>query len=305
MMKNNLLKYLLLCVSVVALSGHLQAQEFNCLIQVNSRQVQGTDTKVFETLQEELVRFVNERRWTNYTFKLEERIECSFLINITERVSADQFKATLNIVASRPVYKTAYNSSLFNYIDKSLEFEYVEFQPLEFVENNHMSNLTSVIAYYLYIILGIDFDTFSLFGGDPFFAKAEAIVNAAQNASESGWRSFENQKNRYWMVESFLNKSYTDLRKFLYEYHRNGLDLMSEKTDQGRANINESLKLLSDVHRQRPGLFALQIILDAKRDELVNVFTRGTTAEKSNASNILKEIDPANTSSYSKITGRN
>lgn len=280
-------------------------QEFNCTIQVNARQVQGTDKKVFETMQTELNRFVNERRWTNYSFKVEERVECSFLINITERVSTDVFKATLNIVASRPVYKTAYTTNMFNYLDKNFEFEYVEFQPLEFIENNHTSNLTSVLAYYLYIILGLDFDSFSLYGGTPFYEKAEAIVNAAQNTAESGWKAFESQKNRYWLIENLLNKSYSDLRKFLYEYHIKGLDMMSEKTDQGRANINESLTLLKNVYNERPGLFSFQIILDAKRDEFINIFTQGTAKEKSNVINIFKEIDPANSSNYSKIMNRN
>ncbi|MBN1338500.1 MAG: DUF4835 family protein [Bacteroidales bacterium] len=288
-----------------AVTAGVEAQEFNCSIQVNSRQVEGTDKKAFQTLQDELNRFINERRWTAYSFKLEERIECSFLINITERVSTDYYRATLNIVASRPVYKTAYNTNLFNYLDKNFEFEYIEYQPLEFIENNHVSNLTSVLAYYLYIILGVDFDTFSLYGGTPFYEKAESVVNAAQNSAESGWKSFENQKNRYWLVENMLNNSYNDLRKFLYEYHINGLDLMSEKTDQGRAQINENLTLLKNIYNERPGLFSLQIILDAKRDEFVNVFSMGTAKEKSNAINILKEIDPANSSKYSQIMNRN
>lgn len=283
------------------MSANLHAQEFKCVVQVNAQQVQGTDKKVFQTLQEELNRFVNDRQWTNYSFGIEERIECSFLINITERVSTDVFKATLNIVATRPVFQSSYTTTMFNYLDKNFEFEYVEYQPLEFIENTHTSNLTSVLAYYLYMILALDFDSFALQGGNPFFEKAEMIVNAAQNAPESGWKSFESQRNRYWLVENWLNSAYSDLRKFNYEYHRKGLDLMAEKTDQGRGNINKNLKLLKNVYDQRPGLYSLQLFVDVKRDELVNIFKQGTPTEKTNAETILREIDPANSSKYAEI----
>ncbi|MBN3033966.1 MAG: DUF4835 family protein [Bacteroidales bacterium] len=283
----------------------IRAQEFNCNVTVSSLQVQGTDKNVFYTLQDELLRFINDRRWTDYSFRVEERIQCSIIINITERISTDVFRATINIVASRPVFNTSYTSTLFNYQDKDFDFEYVEHQPLEFIENTHTSNLTSVVAYYLYIILALDFDSFAPFAGSPFFEKAEMIVNAAQSASESGWKSYESQRNRYWLVENHLNNSYSDLRKFSYEYHRKGLDMMSEKVDAGRAHINENLKLLKNAYDQRPGLFIFQLFLDAKRDELINIFRQGTPGEKTNATNILKEIDPANSSRYSAITGRN
>lgn len=283
----------------------LFAQEFNCSVQVDSRQVQGTDKKVFDDMQTSIVEFINDRQWTNYQFKTEERIDCSIVIIITERVSTDVFKATMNIVASRPVYKTSYTSTLLNYIDKDFDFEYAQFQPLDFRENTHVSNLTSVIAYYLYIILGLDFDSFSQFGGTQFYEKAEAIVNAAQNARESGWKAFEGQRNRYWLVENYLNKTYSDLRVFLYQYHREGLDVMSDKAEQGRGAIGQSLNFLKSIHDEKPGLFSLQLMLDAKGDEIINVFSEGNPKEKADAANIMKEVDPANASKYSKITGRN
>jgi len=281
------------------------SQEFLCNIQVNSQQVEGTDKRVFESMQTALAEFVNNRRWTNYDFKPAERIECNMVINISERTSADHFKATLNVVASRPIYKTAYNSPLLNYVDKKFEFDYVEYQPMEFQENTYTSNLTSVMAYYLYMILGLDFDTFSQNGGTPFYEKAENIVNAAQNSAESGWRGSEDQRNRYWFVENYMNNSYSDLRTFLYQYHRQGLDLMADNVDQGRSNISKSLNLLKSVYDNRPGLFALQLIIDAKRDEIVNIFKQGNPREQTDAQNIMKEIDPANSSVYSKITQRN
>ncbi|MCF8378308.1 MAG: DUF4835 family protein [Bacteroidales bacterium] len=276
-------------------------QEFLCNVQVNSQQIEGTDKRVFENMQTTITEFVNNRRWTNYEFKPEERIECNIVININERPSTDRFKATFNVVASRPVYRTGYNSPLLNYADKKFEFEYVEFQPMEFQENNYFSNLTSVLGFYLYTILGLDFDTFSEFGGTPFFEIAQSVVNAAQNSPVSGWQAFEDPNNRYWLNENYMNNTYSDLRKFLYEYHRLGLDVMSEKPDEGRAAISNSLKYLQKVHQRKTGLFALQLIIDAKRDEIVNIFSKGNPKEISEAQNIMNEIDPANSSTYSNM----
>ncbi|MCB0804462.1 MAG: DUF4835 family protein [Bacteroidales bacterium] len=295
----------LIIVLLLGSSIQLQAQEFLCDIQVNSQQVQGTDKSVFENMQTQLTEFINNRRWTGYDFKPNERIECSMVITINERPSTDRFKATLNVVASRPIYKTAYNSPLLNYADKKFEFDYVEFQPMDFQENSFSSNLTSVVAYYLYMILALDFDTFSQYGGDPFYEKAENIVNAAQNASELGWRSSEDQTNRFWLLENYTNNAYSDLRDFLYQYHRQGLDLMADNVEQGRSNISQSLNLLKNVHESKPGLFALKLIVDAKRDEIINIFKQGNPREQADAQNIMKEIDPANASEYSKITQRN
>jgi hypothetical protein len=291
----------LVILAHMAVSG-LHAQEFLCQIQVNSSQVEGTDKRVFESMRTALMEYVNNRRWTNYDFKPEERIECSMVINIGERPSADRFIATLNVVASRPVYKTAYNTTLLNYIDKDFDFEYVEFQPMDFQENSYTSNLTSVIAFYLYMILGLDFDSFSEFGGNIYFEKAEQIVNAAQNAPEVGWSSFDNDKNRYWLVENYLNNAYSDLRRFNYLYHRQGLDMMADNAYEGRSKISETLILLQEVHEQRPGLFALQLMIDAKRDEIINIFSEGNPREKTDVQNIMKNVDPANSSNYSKIS---
>ena len=288
---------------IVSLAG--LAQEILCNIQVNSQQIQGTDKRVFETLTTALNEFVNDRRWTNYEFKTNERIECTMIITIRDRPSVDQFKGSLNIVASRPVYGTTYNSVLLNYIDQKFEFDYVEYQALDYQDNQYTSNLTSLVAYYVYLILGIDFDTFSPFGGQQFFQKAEEVVNAAQNSSYPGWSSSEDNRNRYWLIENYLNKTYSGVRTFLYEYHFKGLDTMQEKATEGRAAIFSSLKLLQQVHQERPGLFMTQLILDAKKDEFVNIFKEGNPTEKTEVIAILKEIDPTNSSTYSKINQRN
>jgi len=280
------------------------AQEILCNLQVDSRQVEGTDKRIYESMQASLVEFINDRKWTGYDFKASERIECNMVITISSRPSTDQFVARLNVVASRPIYGASYNSTLLNYVDDDFSFEYVEFQPMDYQDNQYMSNLTSVIAYYIYLIIGLDFDSYSQNGGGPFFEKAELVVNAAQESGKTGWNSFEDERNRYWLIENYLNQSYSSLRKFFYEYHRNGLDVMSEKVDEGRAATLVSLGYLQEAYDAKPGLFALQLVLDAKRDEFVNVFKGGNPKEKEGSQEILKNIDPANSSTYSKISGR-
>lgn len=291
----------LLLILIICLPAFLKAQEFLCQISVNSPQVEGTEKKVFQTLQTELYEFVNNRKWTNYAFKTEERIECSMMITITERTSSDQFKGKINVVLQRPVYKTSYNTNLLNIVDKDFDFKYVEFQPLDYNDDAFTSNLTSMVAYYLYMMLGVDADTFSKFGGTPYFEKARAVVNAAQNTSERGWKAFESLKNRYWLVENMMNSSYGAFREGLYSYHRGGLDLMSENMDLGRSGVNDCLEYIQKVNREKTGLYIIQSFIEAKRDELINIYSQAAPLDKTKAVNILKELDPANASRYQEI----
>jgi len=277
------------------------AQEFNASVQVTAQQVEGTDKKVYQTLQQAIYEFINNRKWSNYQYKVEERIECTFMITITERVSSDEFKGKLNLVIRRPIYKTNYNSVLINHVDNDIDFKYIEYQPLDFDENTFTSNLTSLLAYYVNIVLGYDGDSYSLFGGTPYFEKAQSILNSAQNATESGWKAFESTKNRYWLIENIMNTTYSPIREASYKFHRLGLDVMTENIENGRTAVSESLELLRKVNRQKPGLFLLQLFLDAKRDELINVYSQAAPIDKTKAINILKEIDPSNSSKYQKI----
>lgn len=278
----------------------LYAQEFNVTVQVTSPMVEGTEKKIFETLQQELYDFVNNTRWTNYNYKPEERIEGTILITVESR-SGEDFKGKMNLALRRPVYKSSYNTTLFNYLDRDFDFKYVEFQALEYSDNIFTSNLTSAIAYYLYVYLGLDGDSFAKNGGSPYYAKAQNIVNMGQNAREKGWKAFESQKNRYWLIENLTNPTYASIREAMYRYHRMGLDLMADDVEAGRAGINESLELLRKANRERPGLFLLQLFLEAKRDELVNIYSQASPMDKTRAVNILKEIDPANSNRYQKI----
>lgn len=291
---------ILFCIAI-ALPSLLQAQEFYCNISVYSPSVEGTEKKVFQTMQTDLYEFVNNRKWTNYSYKTEERLECSMMITINKRISSDQFEGKINVVLKRPVYRTSYNTDMLNLVDKDFNFRYVEFEPLVFTDDSYTSNITSVVAYYLYIMLGIDADSFSKFGGTPYFEKARAVVNAAQNSPEKGWKAFESLKNRFWLVENFLNSSYNPLREGLYQYHRLGLDQMSENIEIGRSSVNEFLLGLQKVNREKPNLYAVQLLLDAKRDELINIYSQAANLDKTKAVNILKEIDPANSSKYQQI----
>jgi hypothetical protein len=279
----------------------IYSQEFICNVQVNSHRLEGTDKRVFESLQTALNEFINSKNWTNYPFQLEERIECSILITVDERSSVDEFKGKMNIALHRPVYNTSYNSVLFNYVEDNFRFRHIEFQSIDFTTTTYTSNLTSTLAYYLYLFLGLDFDSFSLYGGTPFYEKAQEVVNAAQSSPYSGWKPYESQKNKYWLVENLLNPSYRDLRKFMYEYHRKGLDALSKNTVEARANITKNLELLQKLYNERPNLFALQLFIQAKRDEFINLYSEGSTIEKNNAIKILSQIDPANSSKYQKI----
>jgi len=282
----------------------LTAQEFRCNIQITSQQVQGTNRQVFQTLQTAVNEFINGRAWSNYKFTTNERIECSMLFNIQD-YSGDQFKGTLQIQVRRPVYNSSYNTVLFNYVDNDLDFTYVEFQPLEFSETSHLSNLTSILAYYANIILGLDFDSYGLKSGNEFFQKAEKIVINAQNANEKGWRSGEstNRRNRYWLIDNILDEEFSPVREFIYMYHRMGLDMMYEKPVEARLAIEESLTLLQDVYRSRPDPFMhfLQVILDAKSDEFVNIFQGSLDDEKRRVMAILNQIDPTHTDKYRTI----
>lgn len=294
------MKHIIIISLFCLVSFYVKAQEFNVTVQVTSPQVEGTEKKIFETLQQELFDFVNNRKWTNYIYKPEERIEGTILITIEQR-SGEDFKGKINVALRRPVFKSSYNTTLLNYLDRDFEFKYVEFQPLEYSDNVFTTNLTSTIAYYLYLYLGLDGDSFAKNGGSPYFAKAQNIVNMGQNAREKGWKAFEGQKNRYWLIENLTNPTYSSVREASYRYHRLGLDLMADDVEAGRAAINESLELLRKANRERPGLFILQLFLEAKRDELVNIYSQASPMDKTKAVNILKEIDPASASKYQRI----
>ncbi len=285
----------------IILGTQVHTQEIYCMVQINTQQVEGTDKKVFETLRSSVFEFMNNRKWTDYTYAMQERIECSILINVNRRITSTDFAAELTIALKRPIFNSAYNSTTLNYIDKNFNFSYVEYEPLDFIANTHTSNLTSVLAFYVYVFLGLDFDSYTLYGGTPFFEKAENIVNAAQSSGKVGWKSFDSQQNRFWMIENLMNPAYQQVRRFMYEYHRLGLDVMYDDSQKGRAAILKSINYLAKLKEGKPNLFVLQLIMDAKADEIINIFSEGSTTEKARVVNMLNKLDPANASKYDEI----
>ncbi len=294
---------LVMALSLVMFSPNtdLEAQELRARVQVMAPGIQGTNREVFEAMQTSISEFLNEQRWGTHKFNAQERIECTFLINIKEVIGTNEFRGTLQIQARRPVFNSSYHTQLINYMDQYFHVRYIEYEPMIYNPTNIESNLIAILSYYANIILGFDYDSFSPLGGTAFFQQAEQIVNLMQNASESGWRSFDGTRNRYWLVENLLNEHHTPLRNAFYQYHRRGLDMIADKPEEARTNIASSLELLQRVHRQRPNSFALGFFFDAKTDELVNIFSESPSMEKGKVVNLLSEIDPSSSDKYQKI----
>jgi len=276
-------------------------QEFRCNVSVSSSKIEGTYKQVFESMRTDIYEFMNNRKWSDNVFTTDERIECTVFIQITEQVSANEFKGTMQVQLNRPIFNSSYNSPLLNIKDNEVQFTYVEFQALEFDENSNTNPLTNILAYYANVLLGFDYDTFSPLGGSAYFQKARNIVNRSQNAREKGWRAFEGNNNRFWLIENLTNKAYGPFRELLYRYHRLGLDVMAEKPDIGRSEIADALKNMQRVYRSKPDTYVNRVFFDAKSDELVNIFSKGSTDEKGRVMAILTECDPSNSGKYEKI----
>ena len=301
-------KYIVLLITILIFCINSSSQELKCNIQVSTSQIEGSNKKVFQTLNTALYEFMNNRSWTSLTFGVNERIECNIIITIQTQLSADEFTGNIQIQSRRPVYNSSYNTVLLNYKDDNFNFRYVEFEPLEFNENLHQSNLCAVLAYYAYIIIGLDFDSFSLLGGTEYFDKADKIVGNAQSSTDIGWKPFEakSNRNRYWLLKNLIDKRYEPVRTFIYRFHRLGLDLMDSKPIDARAEMAEDLVLLQKVYREKPDAFLhlCKVIYDAKADEFVNIFTESMPDEKTRVYQILNEIDNANSNKYKKIIGQ-
>ncbi len=287
---------------IILFSLELNAQELNCRVQINSQKIKGTNRQKFTNLQTTLYEFMNNNRWTNDVFSVEEKIECNFIINLTDQIGANGYKGTITVKSSRPIYKTSYNSSILNLIDSDFRFEFTENQTLEFNEHNHTSNLISIIAFYAYIIIGMDYDSFSLLGGEEYFLKAQRILNNAQGDQKAtGWKSYEGNYNRYWLIENLLHNDFKPLREASYVYHREGLDILSEKAELGRDEITSALYSVKTSADRKQGSYLLKIFFDAKADEITNIYSDGFISNKNELVEMLKQIDPANISKWDRI----
>jgi hypothetical protein len=291
-------------ISLFFIGFSAQAQELNAEVQVLSPSIQRTNKQVFTTLEKAIRQFLNTRKWTGETYELEERIKCSFIINITNWDGVDAFKGTLQIQYSRPIFKSTYNSPVFAHIDANFEFSYLEFDRLDFSENTTLSNLTSILAYYTYIVLGMDHDTYKLKGGDPFYDQAQQIVGNNQTSSFPGWASSQaNTKSRFWLVSNLQNPAFNGMRTCYYKYHRQGLDLMFEQRQHkiAKQNIKATLMSLKQVNKKRPNSFLMQLFFDAKSQEIVNLFSDGEPIPLADLKEVLIDLDGNNANLYEPI----
>lgn len=283
-----------------------QGQELQARITVNSQRVSSqTNKKVFQTLQTALNNMLNNRRWTTETYQTNEKIVCNFLVNISEALDGNTYRASLVIQAARPVYNTSYESPLINFQDEDLLFKYVEFQPIEFNENRVagsdplVSNLTAAIAYYVYIILGLDGASFSLRGGDPYFKKAQAIVtNAPEGRDITGWKAFDGLRNRYWLMENLTNNRYSKVHDAIYSYYRQGLDYMYENEPDARTAVMNTLNILNTLNNDIPNTMIVRFFFQGKSTEIVRMFKKAPPEQKNRAREILMKVDIANANMY-------
>ncbi len=281
----------------------LNAQELNAQVQINTQNIQLTNKQVFNTLQTAIREFLNNTKWTSENYSLEERIQCSFLINIQDNPSIGEFSGSLQIQYSRPVYMSGYDSPIFVHQDNQFAFKYLEFDRLDFAENQNLSNLTSVLAYYVYVIIGLDRDSFEEEGGTPFFQKAQNIVGVAQNSNFTGWSSFSGPKSRFQLIDDLLSAAFSDYRKCLYQYHRQGLDVMYDpaEQDRGKQVLRDALLLLKGVNDKRPNSLIIQIFFDAKSQEIISVFNGGNPIDIRALKELLPNLDATNASKYQQM----
>lgn len=300
-MKNRIkISIILSIVCFLFLSERLVAQEFRCDVEVNAQQIEGTNRSVFETLKEGIATYLNETKFSGATFAPNEKIECRFFFTISE-YRDDRIKADLQIQLSRPVYNSTYTTTLFNFRDTKVEFDYREGDPLVFNENTLENNLTAILDYYSYLLLALDFDSFSPRGGQPFYDRAQNIVQQAQSSGEVGWRTFEDTKNRAAVLNSFTDSNTSGIRDLIYNYHRKGLDEMVTSPDKGRAVITESLEAIKNIYSNSPMSVALSIFRDSKLDELVNLYSKAPQTERQSVYDLLQPIYPTESERLNKI----
>lgn len=286
-MAKQIILFLLGCLACATLS----AQELNCKVTVNAEQIQGTNRSVFESLEKAITEFMNERRWTDFEYLTEERIECSVYLIISNQ-SGNSFAGEIQVQSTRPVHNTNYKSPIFSFKDQKVEFSYYEGDALTFDETSFGNNLTEMLAYYAYIIIGTDCDSFALMSGTPFYKKAEDIVNQAQSTNATGWRAFEDGRNRYALITSIVDDIAKPYREYLYTYHRLGLDEMTLSPDKSRTRINEQLTILKEIYKERPSNIIVGEFVETKLDELINIYSKATPTERKNAYDIMSYLAP-------------
>ncbi len=285
-------------------SGSLHAQELLFSVKINTQRLQTVDPKVFETLEKTVYDFLNNTKFTDHVYEQGERINCNIQIIIQQEVSPTRFKADIAIQASRPVFGSNYETTMMNHQDRDVTFDYEQFQPLIFSRNAYNDNLSAVLSFYAYFILGMDYDSFSPFGGDPYYKIAQDIVNnVPQGAAVAnpGWRSVDGTRNRYWMVENVLSPRVRPMRQAIYDYHRHGLDAMAKQPAAGRAIMMQALDDIAQVNQVYPNSMIVQMFNQTKGQEVTEIFKGGTPQEKDRVIGVLTRIDPTNAGRYRNI----
>ena len=290
-----------LYIALLCLSFAASAQDLNARITVLSPKIQTTNKRVFQSLETAMKDFLNGHKWLNDVVTPQERIDCNFVLNITSWDGGSNFSGELQVQSSRPVFNSNYNTTLLSVNDKDFDFVYTEGQSIDYSDQSFQSNLSSVMAFYAYIIAGMDYDSFSLNGGSAYYALAQNVVINAQTSSYKGWKAFDDNSNRYWLAENINNKVYALLRNFLYDYHRNGLDVMADNAGKGRKHILALLPMLAQLDRQRTGAMFPLVFFTAKCDELVSLYAHTDASDRIAAMNILSQADPANGIKYQEL----
>jgi hypothetical protein len=291
----------LLVLIFFILMSKVNAQEFNCKVTINADQVQTSDRSVFKDMENSFNQFINSRQWTDDNYENQEKINVNIIITLQNPKSIGIYEATAQIQSARPIYNSNYESILLNFADRDWQFDYIESQPLQFNDNSYTTNLTSLLAYYCYIILGLDYDSFSELGGTEYHQKALAVVNNAQQANRPGWNTLGSTRNRYWLTENLTNQQMLPLRRGIYKYHRLALDTFDKDSEKSRKTILEVLKELKKIKTAFPSSILVISFLDSKKDELINIFSEGNIQIRREAYEILVAVDPSNNGDYEKI----
>ncbi|MBO4805698.1 MAG: DUF4835 family protein [Paludibacteraceae bacterium] len=287
-------------ICLCSMVNMLSAQELDCRITVNSDNIEGTNKDIYTELGNRLTEFMNSRRWTDAMFQNEERINCSFIITITS-AAGDNYSGNLQVQSNRPVFNSSYTTPIFNFKDENFKFTYAQADRLEFNENTYESNLMSVMAFYVNVILGLNFDSFSRCGGTKYFEKAEAIAALAQSSDDLGWKAFQSDKNRYAIISEYRDERLRKLRDVSYEYHRLGLDEMFQMTEKGRTKIFENLPYLQELNREKPFSIALQLFAESKMNEIMDMFQDATADERKKVYDIMTALLPTQSSKLKSL----
>ena len=293
----------ILTLLYILLAASVEAQELQVKVNINSSQVEGTDKSIFENLQQTLEQWMNDKQWTELQFQKDERINCTFNITVQKYdKSAHRFTCTAMIQANRPVYNSAYTTTLYNNKDGDFNFDFVEFDQLNFMEENIDNQLTALMAYYAFLIIGLDLDSFGPMAGTEVLQRCMNLTNNAQDMGFPGWKAFEDSRNRFAIINDYLDEAMKPFRQMQYDYYRKGLDEMSNNAERGRTNISEALEMLKQAHQDKPLSLLPQIWTDYKRDELANIYKgKGTQKEKENVYNILFNLNASQSEAWNKI----